>query len=732
MIGFLGKKEVSLKDIKELFSKGQIKKAISLCEDYTKKNPDDFDSKIFLIEMYYSSGDKNRCISTILDVVKKLEDDKFYEKAAAVLRKGIKYYPDYYDFYKYLAKIFATKGLTADQIGILKELAASYEKIGEIDKFFNTLQDIFYIDKYNYSFIKYLIDKLIFYKRDKDICKYLQESIEVARHNNDVNLMGRLVELGISNKCIFGKSIKYTVSYFKNNPDKISVFIKESQNYLLNEFDEELFKEITAILPYDESSEFYDELFVKYTDSSLFEFLLPFFIKNDIDKISIMFDKIKDIKDKKIDRRYAEIFYKYLDRLPVDRFYDNLLLLAKLADHDDLRCKVVSAAGKSEDTVNVKQSSVLNLDLLDNDFSKKDDKSVFDLLEHNSYKSDTAHDAPIEENEIKVEYNNGLEKNDFDIELDLSEFEDKKDEGDISSDKDKKMDVPELDVSDDVFEIDLTEHTDSLTVNKGNVDNKISEESFGDLSLDFFGDTQHKEPADDTIKVDFSQQIQEIKEFVQKGRYEYAKVKLEELLLLDPENEELKELAVNIYSVSSFDDSALKDSPRPDIISFDNETKKVIKAIKDSIAKNVSPGDYEMHYDLAQAYMEMELLEEAIDELKKSAYGDFRYKSLILMVECYKRLKKFNEAIDIVKLIILDFGKNNDVLKNSLYELGTIYELMGDYAAAKSHYAKLYSIDPAFRDVKDKIADSDFEAKQDVGNDSLPNEPKKKKKISFM
>ncbi|MGC8925671.1 MAG: tetratricopeptide repeat protein [Calditerrivibrio sp.] len=731
MIGFFGKKESSLKDIKELFIKGQIKKAISLCEDYTRKNPEDFDSKILLIEMYYTSGDKNKAISMILDVVKKLEDDKFYEKAAAVLRKGIKYYPDYYDFYKYLAKIFATKGLTADQIGILKELAASYEKIGEMDKFFSTLQEIFSIDRYNYGFIKYVIDKLIFYKRDKDICKYLQESIELARHNNDVKLLERLVELGISNRCIFGKTIKYTVSYFKNNPDKISIFIKESENYLLNEFDEELFKELTAILPYAENREFYNELFVKYTDSSLFEFLLPFFIKENVDKISIMFDKIKDIRDKNIDRKYAEIFNKYLDQLPVYRFYDNLLLLAKLTDHDELKCKIVSAAGKFADMVDVKQSSVLNLDLLENDLSKKDDKPVFDLLEHNSYKSDFSLDTPIEENEIKVEHKSISEKDDFDIELDLSEFEDKKGEGDISFDKDEKVAASKLDVV-DMFEIDLTEHTDSLTVDKGNVDSRISDESFEDLSLDFFGDTHHKEPEDDVIKVDFSQQIKEIKEFVQKGRYEYAKIKLEELILLDPENDELKDLAVKIYSVSSFDESELKDSPRPDIISFDNETKKVIKAIKDSIAKNVSPDDYEMHYDLAQAYMEMDLLEEAIDELKKSAYGDYRYKSLILMVECYKRLKKFNEAIDIVKLIILDFGKNNDVFKNSLYELGSIYELMGDYAAAKSHYAKLYSIDQNFRDVKDKMADTDFEAKRDKGDDSLPVEPKKKKKISFM
>jgi len=47
-----------------------------------------------------------------------------------VLRKGIKYYPDQYDFYIHLASIFEKKGLVADQVSVLRDLATAYGKDG--------------------------------------------------------------------------------------------------------------------------------------------------------------------------------------------------------------------------------------------------------------------------------------------------------------------------------------------------------------------------------------------------------------------------------------------------------------------------------------------------------------------------------------------------------------------------------------------------------------------------
>ncbi len=730
MIGLFGKKEVTFQEIKDLYLKGQVKKAISSCEDYLKKNPNDFDALNLLGEMYYKTGDKNKFISLSLELVKRLENERYYEKAAAVLRKGIKYYPDYHDFYRYLAKIFATKGLIADQIGVLKELANVYERSGEVEKFLNTLSEIFELDKQNYNFIKYLYEKLKIYKKTKDVCKYLQDGLEVAKKNNDSAFLNQLIEDGIANKCVFGKSVKYTLDYFKNNRDKINIFIKEAGDYLLKEFDTEIFYELVEVAPYDENRELYLDLYHKYCHPDLFAFMLPKLLDGDTEKITLMFDKLKEFRDKKIDKRYADIFYEHLDKLPIDKFYDNLLLIAKLADHDDLKSKVVSMAGKPEEVIPPKTTHVLDLDLLDS--VGKTDESVdsslgINLLERTEYsefKQERSKDIGI-----------NLKEDKYDIELDLSEFDEVKKEEvtQTSIEKDILSTKTDSKSVEDIFEIDLSEHAEDTDVATSS-NHDITQEHLEDLSSNFFDDIVHKEPVDEIIKVDFSSEIREIEELIATGKYEYARVKLEDLLLLDPENEELKDLAVKVYSVSTFDTTSSREDTS-NILNLDQDTKKVIKAIKESIEKTVSHDDYEMHYDLAQAYMEMELFEEAIEELKKSAYGKFKYKSFILMVECYRRMQKYSEAIDMLKLIILDFGKDNEILKNAMYELGSLYELMGDLATSKSHFMKLLNIDPEFRDVKMRIESLNLtpdDGKSEEGEESSDARPTKKKKISFM
>jgi tetratricopeptide (TPR) repeat protein len=715
---FFGKKEITLKDIKDLYLKDQIKKAISLCEDYLKKNRNDFDAMNLLVEMYYKIGEKTKVINLILDLVKKLESEKYYEKAAAVLRKGIKYYPDFCDFYRYLAKIFAAKGLTADQINALKELANVYEKSGDIDKFFNVLFDIFEIDRSNYSFIKYFVDKLKSYKRNKEICKILSEAIESAKQNNDKAFLAQLIDDGIENRCVFGKSIKYTIDYFRKHTEKIPIFVKYAGDYLVQEFDDELFLEVQKILPFENNKDFYLDIYKKHMAPSIFEFFFPKFLKDEnIAEISNMINRLKEIGN--LDKRYGDVIECYIDKLPIDKLYDDLLVVAKSSNNDQLKSKIISLVGSKEEYVKPKTHSVLNLDLLDTDKNVRPLEQIdnLGLFEQTSY-SDQSSGAK----EIEIDISNS---NDFEIDLDLSDFSDLDKKNDVNSHKD--IDEKGGSEGEDVLEIDLTEHADNQNVNS------LSDLSGGDLpdiTLDFFNDVDHKVIPERQIKVDFGKEIDEIEKMIQDKKYEYSRAKIEELLLLDPENERLKDLATKIYSISLFDEKD-EDKKVADIVDFDPETRKVVKSIRDSIEKTVSHDDYEMHYDLALAYMEMDLLEEAIEELKKSSYGKFRYKSLALMVECYKRMKKFTEAIDILKLIMMDYGNDNEILKNTLFDLGSLYELKGDISSAQSYFLKLYNIDPEFRNINEKVNASDLgsENLEDVGSSDKSG---KKKKISFM
>ena len=161
---------------------------------------------------------------------------------------------------------------------------------------------------------------------------------------------------------------------------------------------------------------------------------------------------------------------------------------------------------------------------------------------------------------------------------------------------------------------------------------------------------------------------------------------------------------------------------------LDSTESEVIDGIRKGIAEKVSPDDYETHYDLALAYFEMELLEDAIEEFKKASYGDKKYESLYMLAECYKKLRKYDSAINIHKLILADFD-DIEKIKNSLYELGSIYEEQGELAFAKLYYEKLANLDPDFRDVSKKLGaidESKEEEEEEISSKS------KKKKISFL
>lgn len=694
-----GKKDLTFVDIKDLYNKGQLKKAISECEKFIKKFPNDFDALNFLSELYYKVGDRNRFVNHSLEVVKKLEDEKYYEKAAAVLRKGIKYYPDQYDFYRYLAKIFEKKGLIADQIGILKDLASYYEKNGNIDKSLDVLRDIFEINKNNYEFLKYLIKKLKSFGKNKEICKYLYYGLEMSHKKGDTTFLSELIEDGISNDCIFGVAIKYTIGYFKRNKAKISFYIENAKNALIANFDEELFLQLIKVVPFDEDKDFYMDLYKRFTNVQIFSIILDYFISNnDHQSIIEMVKRIRQLKEHEFDKKFSDIFFVRIDKLPINKIYDDILVIAKMSDHWDLKEKVVSLVGLRGDTDNLSSvSEKFDMDLFQTAGNNQSiDLSSLDFIERTK--------VIEKEDVLKDEVNTK-----FDIELDLGDFEANSNVSSgmaMGKDNIVKIEKIEEEGLSDVFELDLTEHIENESTNYGNkLEDVLTDRKIDDSFFDIYEDLSMTALQDESslISVDFDSDIEEIKSLIKQNRTAEAKVKLDELLILDPENEKLKDIALKLYSFDYREENSEKIELQKDILAIDPVLNKVVSAIKKSIEEAVSPDDYEMHYDLAQAYMEMDLYEESLEELKKSASGKIRYNSLVLMAECYKRMGRYDDAIGILKLIILDYGKDVEVLKNAMYEIALNYELKGDVNSSHAHFKKLYSLDSNFRDVAQKI-----------------------------
>jgi tetratricopeptide (TPR) repeat protein len=121
--------------------------------------------------------------------------------------------------------------------------------------------------------------------------------------------------------------------------------------------------------------------------------------------------------------------------------------------------------------------------------------------------------------------------------------------------------------------------------------------------------------------------------------------------------------------------------------------------------------DYETHFNMATAYKEMDLLDEAIREfqtaasLTGSADGTPRYFHCCnLLGHCFMQKGMPQAAVLWFKKGLQVPGRNAEELKALQYELGSAYEQMGDVAGAVTAFTEVYGVDVGYRDIADRLA----------------------------
>jgi tetratricopeptide (TPR) repeat protein len=120
--------------------------------------------------------------------------------------------------------------------------------------------------------------------------------------------------------------------------------------------------------------------------------------------------------------------------------------------------------------------------------------------------------------------------------------------------------------------------------------------------------------------------------------------------------------------------------------------------------------DYETHYNMATAYKEMDLLDEAIREfqtatgLTGSADGTTRYFQCCNMLgHCFVQKKMPQAAVLWFKKGLDTPGRTADQYKALQYELGSAYEEMGDLTSAVDAFTEVYGVDVSYRDIADRL-----------------------------
>jgi pilus assembly protein FimV len=134
--------------------------------------------------------------------------------------------------------------------------------------------------------------------------------------------------------------------------------------------------------------------------------------------------------------------------------------------------------------------------------------------------------------------------------------------------------------------------------------------------------------------------------------------------------------------------------------------EQIVEGFKKGVAENLSPTDFETHFNLGIAYREMGLLDEAIGEFQLSA------KSADLLVSCCSMLGLCFLDKGLPELAIKWYGRGLEAPHLSeedhlglLYDLGNAHEAAGDADTAYKTFVDLYGINSNYRDVVARLAE---------------------------
>jgi tetratricopeptide (TPR) repeat protein len=129
----------------------------------------------------------------------------------------------------------------------------------------------------------------------------------------------------------------------------------------------------------------------------------------------------------------------------------------------------------------------------------------------------------------------------------------------------------------------------------------------------------------------------------------------------------------------------------------------VFRAFKKGIEAHLGPEECEAHYDLAIAYKEMGLVEDAVRELEIVVRGGRRLEGLTLLAACKLELERPEEAIGHAREALALPGLPAEATTALRYELGVALAAAGQRAEALSTLEQVAAAERDFRDVADRI-----------------------------
>ena len=130
-----------------------------------------------------------------------------------------------------------------------------------------------------------------------------------------------------------------------------------------------------------------------------------------------------------------------------------------------------------------------------------------------------------------------------------------------------------------------------------------------------------------------------------------------------------------------------------------------ILALEDRVEAN--PDNPRFHYELGIAYKEKGQIDTALKELQLAVNDEEKSVASIHMIGlCFEEKNMLDIAARQLEKAADKVADTGDMWKQILYDLGRLYEKMGEHQKALSKYKQIYETDISYRDVSKKIEEA--------------------------
>ncbi len=170
---------------------------------------------------------------------------------------------------------------------------------------------------------------------------------------------------------------------------------------------------------------------------------------------------------------------------------------------------------------------------------------------------------------------------------------------------------------------------------------------------------------------------------------------------------DLKELGLEFSDLTSdFEQELLRVETvrEPRTEAEDESWVQTLTQFKQKVEQLIPEEDAATHYNLGLAYMQMDLLDEAITEFQKAArQREYALEANVQLAECFIR-KGLPEAAIRTLQRILEMGNLSESTEQHVkYMLATLYEEVGELDQAYELYLQVYAVDPNYQDVAERL-----------------------------